>query len=197
MSLQGRGTSSTSHGDIDNDLYFNPFAGSSQSSFSSAVKPKDGSIGTRPMYRRRGSEGSAAKRVRTDHDRWQEGHTMPGLVHGRSRTLDGVVGSSSGAKFHPLASPKNLASGATSSRSSITDTRPRLRRLLSDLDPALSRNDSPSEDLVEEATASLPSISNTTPRERVVIVHEVCLIRYSDTVCMSLTLSGCISGHPE
>lgn len=171
MSLQGRGVGGTA-GDVDSDLYFNPFAGSSQSSFSSAVKPKDAAIGTRPAYRRRGSEGSAVRRVRNDHDTWQEGSSAFGSVHARSRTLEAVVGSSAGAaKSHPLAS-RHSPSSTGSSLSSLADTRPRLKRLLSDLDPAQDRSNG-YHDGDEEPDARRVSPSNAALKEKVVIVHEV------------------------
>lgn len=165
MSLQGSGNVSSSQ-IVDNGLYFNPFAGSSQSSFSSAVKLKDAGVATRPAYRRRGSDSSAVRRSRNDHDRWQES----GTVHARSRTLDGVVGgSTSGSKSHPLA-PRSSALGSGSSSSSLADTRPRLKRLLSDLEPAPIRNDH-SADSEERPDAS--KSSDAVLNERVVIVHEV------------------------
>ncbi|KAI0339953.1 hypothetical protein BDW22DRAFT_560997 [Trametopsis cervina] len=170
MSLQGRGTLNI---DDENNLYYNPFAGASQSSVSSAVSRKDGGggIAARPVYRRRGSESSAARRTRNDHDPWQEGSSTFGAAHSRSRTADSAVGSSSGAKFHPLESASHSRSaGAGSSGSSITDTRPRLKRLLSDLGPGSNGKDDSYQEASEEVV-SRPS--NAALKEKVVIVHEV------------------------
>ncbi|KAI0690437.1 hypothetical protein BC835DRAFT_1417798 [Cytidiella melzeri] len=167
MSLQGRGDNAIIGSD-SSDLYFNPFASAPQHSFSSAVKRTADSIGTRPMFRRRGSESSAAKRSRNDHDPWKDTSQPFATVHARSRTVDTVVGSSSGAKFHPLQTPQSQATGASSFRSVIADTRPRLKRLLSDMGPVLDGGQVESSDgevVVRHNNAAL--------KEKVVIVHEV------------------------
>ena len=159
-------------GDNNDSLYFNPFAGSSQASFSSALKTtteNGGSIGARPGFRRRGSEGSSARRSRTDHDP-QDGEDIFGSVHARSQTTDAVFGSSSSTKFHPLQAPLARTSGGSSSSISNADTRPRLKRLMSNLGPSpAGKDDSADED---EAPSSR---SNAALKEKVVIVHEVCL----------------------
>lgn len=151
--------------DVDSP-YYNPFLGaSSQSSFTSAVTSKDTLGNSRPLLRRRGSE-SSAKRSRNDHDpRKYEGEAA---AHARARTMDSATGSSSGARAHPLAH-SNLGSGSASSRSSLIDTRPRLKRLLSDILPDPSLRDEPQD--VEEPAPS--NERNGALKERVVIVHEV------------------------
>ncbi len=158
-------------GDSNDDLYFNPFAGSSQSSFSSAVKrttENGGSIGTRPGFRRRGSESNATKRSRNCHNPLGDEDDASGGAHARAQTADAVFGSSSSTKFHPLQPPLNRKSGGGSSSASIADTRPRLKRLLSDLGPDPSgKVDSADED---ETSARR---SNAALKEKIVIVHEV------------------------
>ncbi|KAI0798492.1 hypothetical protein BC629DRAFT_224487 [Irpex lacteus] len=158
-------------GDSNDDLYFNPFAGSSQSSFSSAVKrttENGGSIGTRPGFRRRGSESNATKRSRNDHNPLGDEDDASGGAHARAQTADAVFGSSSSTKFHPLQPPLNRKSGGGSSSASIADTRPRLKRLLSDLGPDPSgKVDSADED---ETSARR---SNAALKEKIVIVHEI------------------------
>ncbi|KAI0088169.1 hypothetical protein BDY19DRAFT_216261 [Irpex rosettiformis] len=180
MSLQdGGGT---------NDLYVNPFAGSSQSSFSSAVKrttENGGSIGTRPGFRRRGSESNAAKRSRNDHDPWHDEEDAFGNVHARSQTTDAVFGGSSSTKFHPLQGSLARTSGGSSPSMSGTDTRPRLKRLLSDLGQRhAGKVDSEDED------DAPPSRSDAALKEKVVIVHEVCPDNYHVNVGPSMHVVG-------
>lgn len=155
-----------------NDPYFNPFAGSSQTSFTSAVKPKDTRVDTRPGFRRRGSESSAQRR--TDHDPWNEGSGEGRREHMRASTMDTIVRSGGrGTKMHPLASTSSAGrmSAGGSSRSSLVDTRPGLKRILSDLDTSISRSARSSED-------SLPSRPrDATVTETVVIVHDVSTLR--------------------
>lgn len=135
----------------DDDATFilnNPSAGRSETSFTSAVRSKD----TRPAVRRRGSEGTAG-RVRTDHDPWHDSHT-------RSRTLEGDSGS-----HHPLV--RNSIPGSKSPDGvSGHDTRPGLKRLLSDSEP-LSVDSQ--EELVDTRTMGSPPQRE----ERIVLVHEV------------------------
>lgn len=131
----------------DHDTTFilnNPFADRSDTSFTSAVKPKE----TRPAVRRRGSE-STTGRARNDHDPWHSSHT-------RSRTLESGSGS-----HHPLVGSR---SGSRSSAGvSAHDTRPGMKRLLSSGDPF---SISPQEEGTETRTPS-------TREERVVLVHKV------------------------
>jgi hypothetical protein len=167
MPLQA--TTVVGNGDDADSLYFNPFASptSSHTSFSSAFTPKEArSGGSKPTLRRRCSDGSA-RRGRTDHDPTQD-ESGPSSVHARSRTMDTVVGSSSGTNLrHPLAA-STLSSVANSSRSSLTDTRPRLKRLLSDLGTKSATDGDDGEEQV-----SSPK-SNAGPQEKVVIVHKAC-----------------------
>ena len=159
------------HEDVDS-LYYNPFAGSSaQASFSSAYTPKDAHSGTRPTLRRRGSE-STARRARNDHEPWaaaQDGSAQS-AVHVRSRTMDTVVGSSSGTNLHPL-SVSSVGSTANSSQSSLADTRPRLKRLLSDLEITAAQGAGSAEESREQVSSPL---RNGGLKERVVVVHQVC-----------------------
>ena len=160
--------------DVDH-LYFNPFvASSSQASFSSAYTPKDNRSGTKPTLRRRGSEGPA-RRSRNDHDPWSStqdgaGSSSSSSAHLRARTMDAVVGSSSGTSLHPL-SLSALGSTNGSSQSSLADTRPRLKRILSDLETSAARKD---DDAGVPKAAQTKPLGNGGLKDRVVIVHEVC-----------------------
>jgi hypothetical protein len=171
MSLRGHHTTPINASD-SSDLFFNPFVNASQSSFSSALKKTtmvegSGSIGTRLAFRRRGSESSATRISGNDGDVWQSDSDSG--AHARSMTADAVVGSSSSTRFHPLQTPSRRAVGSSSSRSSITDTRPRLKRLLSDLGPDTNGNND-SENEREDSPRR-----NAALREKVVIIHEVSL----------------------
>lgn len=152
-----------------NSPYFNPFAASSShSSSSSAFTLRDG---PKPTLRRRGSEGSA-RRARTDHDPWAQAVDAAPGAHVRARTIDTAVGSSSGTNLHPLA----LGSAASSSRSSLAETRPRLKRLLSDLETNVACREDDEDELSERPSSPRQAGG---PKERVVIVHEVSIC-YAD-----------------
>lgn len=96
--------------------------------------------------------------------------------------MDTVVGSSSGTSLHPLAA-SNLASSASASRSSPTDTRPRLKRLLSGLQIDPGHRDRDGDDSREQVASSK---STGGLAERIVIVHEV---------CSHFTVSACLVAH--
>ncbi|KIP06540.1 carbohydrate-binding module family 50 protein [Phlebiopsis gigantea 11061_1 CR5-6] len=166
MPVQASGVADTR--DDASDLYSNPFAGSSsQASFSSAYTPKDAHSGTRPTLRRRGSE-STARRARNDHEPWAQAQDGPAqsAVHVRSRTMDTVVGSSSGTNLHPLA----VGSTTNSSQTSLADTRPRLKRLLSDLETTAAQGAGAAAESREQVSSPLRNGGLT---ERVVVVHQI------------------------
>ncbi|KAI1790035.1 hypothetical protein LXA43DRAFT_1018021 [Ganoderma leucocontextum] len=161
------------HRDIDHDpntgdlaeiWATNPQAERSHSSFSSAVRRND----TTPSKRRRGSDG-LARRSRTDHDPWSaETSSSP---HGRSRTVDDEVGvggesywfsRSRSTSQHPLRSSSSLAS--SSSWTLDHDTRPSMKRILSDYDAL---------DLASNGNRHDREGSLVPNREMLVIVHEV------------------------
>lgn len=179
--------------DVDS-LYYNPFAASSStSSFSSAYTPRDAhSSGAKPTLRRRGSD-APTRRSRNDHDPFaQDAPASPG-AHARARTMDAVVGSSSATNLrHPLA-VSNLGSNAGSSRSSLTDTRPRLKRLLSDLETTSS----PKLEDVEVPERVMSPTSIEGPKERVVIIHEASRMSLRVGVVPPLTYSPITSGIPQ
>ncbi|GJE92766.1 LysM peptidoglycan-binding domain-containing protein [Phanerochaete sordida] len=156
--------------DVDS-LFYNPFAAPSAStSVSSAHTPRDAPPAPKPTLRRRGSEGPA-RRARNDHV--PPGAAPAGAaVHVRSRTMDTVVGSSSATDLrHPLAAAA-LGTPASASRSSLTDTRPRLKRLLSDLE-ATSGQARADVDAPGRASSPTGAGARAGPKERLVIVHEV------------------------
>jgi len=158
--------SSAGFGDEIASLYHNPFAGHSESSFTSAIRPKDGRTETKPTYRRRGSE-VAAKKSRNDHEPWQDEDYGSTSSHARSKTLDaGPIASTSSTKLHPLAlgRPGSASGGGFPSPS---DTRPRLKRLLSD-----SSRGRRGEEAVGDIDDELP-VTSPPPEQKVVIVHEV------------------------
>ena len=175
-----------------NDLYYNPFATPSQVSFTSAIKPKDGRVETRPGFRRRGSE-SVAQRHRTDHDPWDDDPTPSTRAHGRASTSDGLASSSSASKVHPLASPGRVPSGS-SSRMSLIDTRPHLRRVVSDLESESNerrRSHSP-DGLVS------PNQRAAADMETMVIVHEVRCTEYNVLLSFQAQNSiSCMLGYPK
>ena len=80
--------------------------------------------------------------------------------------MDGLGATSSSGKAHPLASPGRVSAWG-SSRSSLTDTRPRLRHMLSDMDVGHNGSAHSSEDAMPPRTP--PRVD----RETMVIVHEV------------------------
>ncbi|KAH9920161.1 uncharacterized protein B0H18DRAFT_1025440, partial [Fomitopsis serialis] len=127
-----------------------------ESSFSSAVRSKE----TRPTVRRRVSDG-AARRSRNDH----EPHRV---AHSRVRTLDGDV--TRPTSSHPLASPsssravKDFVAGLLSAH----DTRPHMKRVLSDTE-APSNSGNGSSDAIDDQAIE----PKTREEEVVVILHEV------------------------
>lgn len=160
------------HRDIDHDsstgdlaeIWATPQAERSQSSFSSAVRRND----TTPSKRRRGSDG-LARRSRTDHDPWST-ETSSGS-HSRSRTADDEVGGGGSSYWfsrsrntsqHPLRSSSSLAS--SSSWTLDHDTRPSMKRVLSDFDAL---------DLASNGNHLDRELSPVPDREMLVIVHEV------------------------
>ncbi|EMD33712.1 CsMn29 [Gelatoporia subvermispora B] len=128
----------------------------STSSFTSAVKPHQ----TRPAVRRRGSEGTT-RRSRTDHDPWQDDDT-----HARARTRTAEAGTST--NHHPLVRRKDSATTHTRTPFSAHDTRPHLKRLLSDLTPAHG-DSAVSLDPPDDRSRVPPAKEE----EKVVLVHEV------------------------
>lgn len=152
--------------DASSSLYHNPFAGHSDTTFTSAVRPNETRVMTRPALRRRVSDG-AAGRARNDHDPWQEEERAESS-HSRSRTVDsGVASSSSGRTSHHPLSRHSRSLRSNGSIVSLNDTRPRLKRLLSDMgSSSLGHKEDKSKD------------SDSEPEEhgaqRLVIVHEVC-----------------------
>ena len=179
------------HRDIDHDpntgdlaeiWATNPRAERSQSSFSSAVRRND----TTPSKRRRGSDG-LSRRSRTDHDPWAT-ETSSGS-HSRARTTDddaGVGGESfwfsrsRSTSQHPLRSSSSLAS--SSSWTLDHDTRPSMKRILSDSDAL---------DLASNGNRHDRERSVVPDREMLVIVHEVSNPDlYSSPVCVSAGTSG-------
>lgn len=164
---------------ISNDdipsLYHNPFAGHSESSFTTAISPKRSHAENRPIYRRRGSEGSS-KRTRNDHDPWAQNGGASGSSHSRSQTVHTqFAASTSTTPLHPLALG-NHSSASLLNLPSPSDSRPYLKRALSDMDTSQSSADDEQED-----TAPVPSDPE---REKVVIVHKV---RASVPVCRAST----------
>ncbi|KAI0784736.1 hypothetical protein C8Q75DRAFT_809908 [Abortiporus biennis] len=157
-------------------LYYNPFAGRSESGFSSATSPKkDGHVvdSTKPAIRRRGSEG-AARRSRNDHDPWNDDDNNDWRKYGshaRAMTVDTIspTASSSATSLHPLSSAGTPRSAKYRSPTSPSVTRPRLRRALSD---GKAIGSSSQDENVDEDDES-PRSGNSAPPERVVIVHKV------------------------
>ncbi|KAH9946957.1 hypothetical protein B0H21DRAFT_822312 [Amylocystis lapponica] len=139
--------------DDEATFVLNPFAGHSETSFSSAVKPKE----TRPAVRRRGSDG-AAKRARNDHDPWR-------VSHSRAYTMDGERS----GDHHPLVGIPSIEARSTYGDSTAHDTRPRLKRLLSDSDPMSSDPDDP----VANSGTNGENALRSGQEERVVLVHEI------------------------
>lgn len=157
--------SMTSSDDIPS-IYHNPFAGHSESSFTSAISPKRSHADTRPIYRRRGSE-SLTKRSRNDHDPWiANADWASGISHARSQTADShFPASTSATSLHPLALGVHI-SASFSDLPSPSDTRPYLKRAMSDMVSGANGADD-----VPEATTPASSEGGD---EKVVIVHEVC-----------------------
>ncbi|OCH91699.1 hypothetical protein OBBRIDRAFT_834028 [Obba rivulosa] len=125
----------------------------STTSFTSAVKPHE----TRPAYRRRGSDGST-RRSRTDHDPCQDDSRS------RSQTLQ----SGTCMNHHPLAGRRDSASAHTRSPSSAHDTRPHLKRLLSDSTPV------PGDTAISlDPPDHRPMPPPAREEEKAVLVHEI------------------------
>lgn len=150
-------------GDDIPSLYHNPFAGHSESSFTTAISPKRSRAEARPVHRRRGSEGSP-KRTRNDHDPWAQDDEVSGNFHSRSRTVDGGLPASTPTSLHPLAFG-HYTSRSTMNLPSPSDSRPYLKRALSEMDTSQGSAD----DEQEEATP----VANYPEREMMVIVHKV------------------------
>lgn len=150
-------------------LYYHPFAGHSESSFTSAVRPQEGRAEARPKFRRRGSE-SATIWERNNHVPWNEEEELPGNnSHVRSKTVDYAFASTASANGHPLA--HNLrTSTSSSSQTSFYGTRPRLNRLLNSSEPSPSGSGSSS--IFQSGRSSALSDRGG---EKIVIVHEVCI----------------------
>ncbi|KAH8107775.1 hypothetical protein BXZ70DRAFT_1060467 [Cristinia sonorae] len=143
-------------------LHYNPFAGHSEATFTSAIRPSETRAVTRPAIRRRVSD-TTGKRARNDHDPWEEDEDRGGS-HSRSRT-EFAIGSSR-TNYHPLA--RHLrGSQSNGSIASSNDTRPRLKRLVKEAGGDLSSATEDSHSDTEQAAASV------SPTQRVVIVHEV------------------------
>lgn len=164
-------------GDLAEIWATNPKPERSQSSFSSAVRRND----TTPSKRRRGSDG-LARRSRTDHNPWSTG-TSSGS-HSRSRTVDDEVGvggesywssRSRSTSQHPLRPSSSLAS--SSSWTLDHDTRPSMKRILSDSDAL---------DLASNGNRRDREGSVMSDREMLVIVHEVSSAHLYDALCLCL-----------
>lgn len=155
--------------DGSSSLYLNPFAGHTETTFTSALRPKETRVVTRPVLRRRASDG-IGRRARNDHDPWHDEDASEG-THIRSRTLESSLSSSNRTSHHPLVrNPRGMRSSG--SIASLNDTRPRLKRLLGDLglsSPSHIEDDSKNSDS-EQSPVGEPA------SQTVVIVHEVRVI---------------------
>ncbi|CCL99053.1 uncharacterized protein FIBRA_01064 [Fibroporia radiculosa] len=140
--------------DYPEHVLSNPWTAHSDSSFSSAVNTN----ATRPAVRRRGSEGAAWK-TKIDRDPQR-------TPHFRSRTLD--VDLDDGAGSHPLASGSAPKKGFIGGWFSAHNTRPHMKRLLSDVELA-------SDGQSTDAAVGRSEAGRTSQRtdERLVVVHEV------------------------
>ncbi|KAH9839133.1 uncharacterized protein C8Q71DRAFT_497996 [Rhodofomes roseus] len=127
-----------------------------ETSFSSAVKVKE----TRPAVRRRGSDG-ATWRNRGDHE-------PSYAAHSRARTLDTDVARP--AHSHPLASPSSIRGvrEIVAGFLSAHDTRPHMKRVLSDAELPPGDEDGTPDDSNGQAAES-----RSREEERVMIMHEV------------------------
>lgn len=145
--------------DIPMDIA-SPWASESNVSFSSAIKHSE----TRPAIRRRVSDG-AARRRRNDHEPYYGAHS-------RALTLDNDAAGPTGS--HPLESPASSRSvkDFVSSLLSAHDTRPHMKRVLSDAEAASASADG---SLGADSNNGRMAGTNPQPREeqRVVIMHEV------------------------
>ena len=176
-------TTELEHDDAFAAVWSNPQAGSSQASFSSAIRRND----VTPSKRRRGSEG-LARRGRADYDPWPSSNPPPSPgVHNRSRTVDDEAGMGSYwlpakdlTQYHPLRHSASHAS--TSSWTLDHGTRPSMRKILSS-DDADKRNNEISEE-------DHPDHSLVRDREMLVIIHEV-----SSTLCHSRANSRYLVAH--
>lgn len=153
-------------GDPSDILHYNPFAGHSESSFSSAVKLSEGRVAAGPVYRRRGSESAARKDRRNNIPVDEDGEYPGPNSHVRSRTTD--YASTTSASTHPLAQIRE----PPSSRNQISSdgTRPRLNRNLSDLEPFHGGSAASPVFHNDQSSAVVPDRG---PAEKIVIVHEV------------------------
>lgn len=136
---------------IDGDAVLNnSWAAHSDTSFTSAIR-------SRPSVRRRGSDDTT--RTRNNHDSARTSHS-------RSRTFDHVShGSASSLLTVTTGSPK---AESRSTWFSANDTRPRLKRLLSDAEAMLDGS-STSAGGDDHGT----SISKPNKDEKIVLVHQV------------------------
>ena len=126
----------------------------------SAIKSSD----SQPAMRRRMSDG-ATRKYRSDRDPYHG-------IHSRALTLDSDVARSTSS--HPLASPSSASSvkNFVSNLFSAHNTRPRMKRVLSDVERSLAGTHGlPSADQNHSHMAA----TKTQPREerRLVIVHDV------------------------
>ena len=154
--------------DLQDSLNYNPFAGHSESSFSSAVKLSDGRAAARPVYRRRGSESTSWRdrehHIPIDVD---EDEAYPGSnprSHVRSMTESKAGGtSSSSADIHPLAT---RASSSNTSRNGQNTARPRLSRKANSHEPFHSK-------FGDSSVLHSSPPPDRGPEEKIVIVHQV------------------------
>lgn len=157
----------SSSGDSSDGLYYNPFAGHSESSFTSAVKLSKSRAETRPIYRRRGSESAARKDrgfdLPIDEDEEHSGSDS----HVRSKTEDNASTQATSATYtHPLAI---WTSSSNNGQNSLNGSRPRINRLLSSIEPFHSGS--------AESSLFYDGLSSAVPdrgvAEKIVIVHQV------------------------
>lgn len=178
--------------DADADLFANPFASSSTSpgptspsspppaTFTSALRYSDTQAVTRPIYRRRQSEGSAVAAARTPDTLAQRGGDS---AHTRARTLDlrtpsptpsharthakSQSQSQGQGERHPLGAASGSGAAHRRAASGSGGTRPRLHRMLkSEVDVNASTSS-------KRATTPPRKASREREEEKVVLVHQV------------------------
>lgn len=147
---------------LPDSLYFNPFAGHSDS-FTSAVKLSEGRAAARPAYRRRGSESAARKdrEYRATLDEEEEYLGTNPHSHMRSRTED--CATTTGASSHPL------ASSSSNSQNTSDDPNAHMSHSGNDLEPFHSGSTASS--VFHNGLSS--SVAERGATEKIVIVHQV------------------------
>ncbi|KAK7692216.1 hypothetical protein QCA50_003840 [Cerrena zonata] len=154
-------------GDSPDSLYYNPFAGHSESSFTSAVKLSKSRAETRPIHRRRGSESAARKDrgfdIPIDEDEEHSGSNS----HVRWKTEDNAsTQPTSATDTHPLAI---WASSSNNGQNSLNGSRTRINSILNRPEPFHSGS--------AESSVFYDGLSSAVPdrgvAEKIVIVHQV------------------------